>query len=210
MSEQYFRLQLDDYAAPSIASWGKAYFGTLDEIRGLVEALAKDEKRRVNFAELIDAFRAYEAGNHQVTHHVAYQEVPLLEPVALLSRKVLRAESHAWTYLNTWGSPYSLRCDSVTAELLWLKTSEDICRAVKARLRNLQYEGSTGQWHPLADGFWGFPHMVEAENGCIWTRLAVKEMNHSLRKTAEEDMASFQSVQDVDLTGICQDIFGDG
>lgn len=210
MSEQYYLLRLDDYAAPSTSSWWKDYFGTLEDIRGLVEALARDERRRESFAELIDAFRSYEAGNHQVTHHVAYQAVPLLEPVKLLGKENVHMENYAWTHLNTWGCPYSLRCDSATAELLWFETTEGICRAVKARFRNLQYEGSTGQWHPLADGFWGFPHMAEAENSCIWTRLAVKEMNHSLRKTAEEDMASFQSVQDVDLTGICQDIFGDG
>ena len=40
----YYRLELDDYAAAAFTSFSKEYFGTLDDIRGLITALEQDEE----------------------------------------------------------------------------------------------------------------------------------------------------------------------
>lgn len=208
--EEYYRITLDDYACPGFVSWDKSYFGTLEDIRALVEALEASGDHGMPMAELISAFRAYEAGEKHITHHVAYQEVPLLEPVKLLGKEMVQSGSYAWVHFNTWGCPYHMRCDGVETEHLWLEGSGKYYRVVKARFRNLQYQGLAGQWRPMTDGFWGFPEMLVFEDGYLYNRLAVVEKSSSLQELVEEDMSTFPSERDVDFTGFSQEIFGDG
>ena len=80
----YYRLELDDYSAAAFTSFGKYYYGTLDEIRDFIDELCSNEDFGDRFVELISAFHAFEAGQHDVKHNVAYRDVPLLVPVRLL------------------------------------------------------------------------------------------------------------------------------
>ena len=116
MDEQYYCLTLDDYSAPSFTSFGKAYYGTLPQIKAFIEGLEADEKQRESKAALIAAFREYEAGNHEVTHPVAYQKIPLLEPVKLCGTVTQRLDNYQWEHLNTWRWPYKMRCDVVESK----------------------------------------------------------------------------------------------
>lgn len=210
MKEQYYRLQLDDYAAPSFVDWTKDYFGTLDEVRAFIDALASNEKTRDNFAELIAAFRAYEAGNHNVMHHVGYQEVPLLEPVEVLGSVFWKQEHYAWTHVNTWGCSYCMRCETVETQHLWLSCASGFRRVVKARFKNLQYQGMSDSWYQLDDGYWGHPQIICSRDGWQYNRLAVQEQSWDDRSSALQDMRSFQDIQDVNLAQFCNDVFGNG
>lgn len=211
LMDQYYCLQLDDYAAPSFASWSKPYYGTLADIRCLVDALAGDGKDHgLSITELVDGLHDYEAGNRNVTHHVAYQVVPLLEPVELLGEEVLHLEGYQWEHRNTWGCPYKMRCDRVRSRHLWLNGPEGICRVVMAEFENLRYEGMSGLWVPLLDGFWGFPMMLASEGTRVRNRLAVTEKRFPSLEAARQNMAAFQPAQDVDFTAFCQDVFGNG
>ena len=42
MDEQYYCLHLDDYSAAAFTSFGKAYYGTMAEIKAFIEALDSD------------------------------------------------------------------------------------------------------------------------------------------------------------------------
>ena len=57
MTEQYYCLHLDDYSAAAFTSFGKAYYGTIAEIKAFIEALSDDETTRERFEKLIGAFR---------------------------------------------------------------------------------------------------------------------------------------------------------
>ena len=70
MSEQYYCLHLDDYSAAAFTSFGKAYYGTMEDLKAFIDTLDKGEETHERFEKLIGAFRAYEAGNTAVTHSV--------------------------------------------------------------------------------------------------------------------------------------------
>ena len=141
---QYYCLELDDYSAVSFCSFGKCYFGTLEDIRAFIDSL--DQERPDSHRELVSAFRAYEEGRAEVTHHAAFQEVPLLTPVRLIHKETLVLEDYAWDHLNTWQCTYKMRCDRVETEHLWLEYEGRGFRAMKATFKNLQHEGVLGGW----------------------------------------------------------------
>ena len=47
--KRIYRLQLDDYSAPSFTSFGKDYFGTLDQMREVSNAIRCDENLASRF-----------------------------------------------------------------------------------------------------------------------------------------------------------------
>ena len=94
MDEQFYCLHLDDYSAAAFTSFGKAYYGTMADIKAFIGTLGDDPGRSENYAKLIGAFREYEAGNTEVKHNVAYQEIPLLELVKLLGKAMLRLDNY--------------------------------------------------------------------------------------------------------------------
>ena len=103
---QYYRLELDDYSVASFCSFGKYYFGTLGEIRAFINAL--DKEYEGSHRELVSAFRAYEGGQTDVTHHVAFQEVPLLTPAKLVHAEKAVLKNHAWDHINIWRRAYKI------------------------------------------------------------------------------------------------------
>ena len=55
-----FHIELDDYAKPSIVSFGKSYFGTMDDIEEFISKFDEEDD------ELVKAFREYINGNKDV------------------------------------------------------------------------------------------------------------------------------------------------
>lgn len=210
MDEQFYSLHLDDYSAAAFTSFGKAYYGTVSEIKAFIDAMDKDPERSETYAELIGAFREYEAGNIVVKHNVAYQEIPLLEPVNLLGMATLRLDNYRWEHLNTWQWPYNMKCDVVDTTHYWFALDGIYCRAVKARFENLRYEDIGDGWTAIEDRFWGFPMMIMPEGRYLYNRLAVEEKRFKRKKDAEEDRAAFPLARDVNFIEFCNDIFGDG
>lgn len=104
--QQYYRILLDDYSAASFTSFDKAYFGTMSDLEGWIKAIEVEKCFAERFSSLTKTFRAYQSGQHNITHNVAYQEVRFLDKVTLLYRESYTAEKLAWEHLNTWQWPY--------------------------------------------------------------------------------------------------------
>ena len=104
--QQYYRILLDDYSATSFTSFDKAYFGTMSDLEGWIKAIEVEKCFAERFSSLTKTFRAYQSGQHNITHNVAYQEVRFLDKVTLLYRESYTAEKLAWEHLNTWQWPY--------------------------------------------------------------------------------------------------------
>ena len=178
---QYYCLELDDYSAVSFCSFGKCYFGTLEDIRAFIDSL--DQEKPDSHRELVSAFRAYEEGRTEVTHHAAFQEVPLLTPVRLIHKETLVLEDYAWDHLNTWQCTYKMRCDRVETEHLWLEYEGRGFRAMKANFKNLQHEGVLGGWIAIGYMLWGFPCVLQGDSERFWNVIAEPEKGF---KTIEE------------------------
>lgn len=209
-NEPYYRLELDDYALPGFVSSGKYYFGTIDDIRGFISALSADPQTKEPYKKLTDAFRAYMDGQADVTHWVAYREVPLIVPATVLYRTETSLTDHQWEHLNIWGWPYVMRCDKADAEHLWISCEEEWTRCVKVTFQKLQYEQLNGSWEDIGRMLWGFPHILEWSNQLCRNRLAVHEESFETKEEAERDWITFQPSPCPNFTGFCNEIFGDG
>lgn len=206
---QYYRLALDDYSAAAFCSFGKYYFGTLDEICAFINTV--DKECEDSHRELVSAYRAYEAGQTDATHHVAFQEVPLLTPTTLLHKEKIMLENYAWDHLNAWESVYKIRCKKVESEHLWLECEGRAFRAVKVTFKRLRYKGALGEWKPVnGKVLWGFPCIIRGDSSQIQSMLAEPEREFSDLGTLEQDWEAFMRNPVPDYTGFCDDIFGDG
>ena len=127
----YYRLELDDYSAAAFTSFGKYYYGTLEDLRCFFGELAHDEKLKKQFKELLSTFQAFEEGRQDLSHSIAYRKVPFLVPVQLLHREPVTLENYKWTHINTWDRPYYMRCDEVKSEHLWLACDGEKCYVIR-------------------------------------------------------------------------------
>lgn len=207
--KRYYRLELTDYSAVSFCSFGKYYFGTLEEIRTFIDRLEKE--RGDSHRELVSAFRAYEAGQTDASHHAAFQKVPLLIPAGLIHKESFVLEDYAWDHLNTWQSIYKMCCDRVETEHLWLECEGRGFRGVKANFKRLQHESVLGGWKEIDEKMlWGFPCMLRGDSGHFGNALAEPEKGFETREELDRDWEAFKKNPDPQFVGFCDDIFGDG
>lgn len=206
----YYRLELDDCAAASFTSFGKYYYGTMEDLRGFFGELSRDRDFKDRYKSLTSTFRAFEEGQQNLTHHVAYREVPFLVPVRLLHKEKITLENHEWEHTNTWGWPYYMRCEKVESEHLWLACGRECCRATKAVFSKLQYSGVIGRWTTVGTMLMGFPCILTGKPSGFWNRLAEPEKQFNTREEAHQDWEAFSSNPDPNYSEFCNDIFGDG
>lgn len=206
---RYYRLELDDYSAVSFCSFGKYYFGTLEEIRSFIDAV--DKRCENSYRDLVSAFRAYEAGQTEVTHYVAFQKVPILTPARLIHKETLVLGDYVWDHLNTWQCIYKMRCDRVETEHLWLVCGDQGFRTMKANFKSLQYEGVLGEWITIGeDMLWGFPCVLQEDSEYFLNVIAEPEKGFKNAAELEQDWEKFKKNPDPRFAGFCNDIFGDG
>ena len=210
MKPVYYRLELDDYSAASFTSFGKYYYGTMDEFRRFFDELAKSEDFKARFKTLISTFQAFEKGEKDLKHTVAYRSVPFLVPVRLLYREKITLDNYTWEHLNRWGWPYYMRCDNVESEHLWFACGKEYCRATRAVFTKLQYTGTIGSWDDVGSMLWGFPCILSGNSSGFWNQLAEPEKHFKTRAEVQQDWSAFQSHPDPNYAEFCNDIFGDG
>ena len=206
----YYRLELDDYSAASFTSFGKDYFGTLEDILGFINALEQDDDFCKSQESLISTYHKYEQGEKKVRHNVAYQDVPFLVRTKVLHREHRQYRDLRWEHLNTWRWPYYMRCSQADTEHIWLKCGKKFYRCVKVRFTDLEYEGLDDQWDPLGGMLWGYPEMIEYEKPLLWNRLAVVEKYFDSLEDLQADIDAFVEKPDPEFSRFCDDIFGDG
>lgn len=212
--EQYFCLELYDYANPAFVTCSKPYFGTIRQIADFVSVLEQSEKNKKQFARLREAFYAYQAGNHQVTYAIDYlEEHPFLESVQVLGEQVVKQENFRWTHQNIHFCPYEMRCKEVISHHLWLERGENFYRSIKASFLDLEIKDDfTGKWeaHPSPENFWGHPGVIHVDRGRLTNILYEPEERFHSRQEMLEDMKAFQNAPSPDFSEFCNDIFGDG
>lgn len=212
MDKQYYRLELDDVSKPAFTSFGKSYFGTIDEITCFIQAIEAADyiEEHSSPGALIPAFHAYEQGNHDVQHPVAYHEVPFLTPALILHEEKHVLEGFAWEHLNTWRWPYNMRCSKVETVHRWVQCDDSFHRVLYAQFTDLEYQGTIGQWNQVGDMLWGYPEILHYDPPRIHNRLAEPECSFDSLEELEKDWVKFCKEPRPDFSEFCNDIFGDG
>jgi hypothetical protein len=72
-----YAFYLDDPAAPSFCSFSKLYFGQKADLLKVAERLEATDC----YPGTVSAIRDYFSGNLSASHNIAYQTIPVLQPV---------------------------------------------------------------------------------------------------------------------------------
>ncbi len=204
----YYILELWDPALPGFVSGGKYYIGTEEDMRNVAFEMEKADK----YEETRNAIFAYLGGDHKATHHIAYQEIPILERATFVSEYKCSIKAPAWTHLNTWGFTYDLKANSALVSQIIVRRRNNYYRCLRVWFDNLKYESVTGKWDKLWDFFLGHGFLLDIAvkpygNFTINNLLYVVEEIHKDRETAE--MALTDPTK-IDYKPFCDEIFADG
>lgn len=205
-----FKLLLDDYSIPSFSSFSKPYFGTLEDVSALIADLSADEDFKDGFSETKEAFDKYMAGETNVTHNIAYQDVPFLTPTTVYYEYEQPIGKMEWHHVNTWGCIYEMKFDSADVRHFWLKDGDKFYRVMKARVKNICHKNTQNEWVDGTSMFWGFPCMLVVDGDILFNRLACVEKIFDSFSDMTNDYMSFMEMPDVEFQQFCNDIFGDG
>lgn len=207
MSEHYYRLLLDDWSLPGFVSGGKSYYGTLEQIGALIMTMKEDMRNEYTFLRLKSAYERFMAGERNVTHCVAYNEVPFLVPAKVLGIAESILTDHQWDHLNTWDCIYQMKCDCAESQHIWLSCQGEYNRCIQTNFANLFYDKAYRVEHPWIGGF---PHQIEVEENVVSSRLFVVEKEFENEAELMLDQAAFQVSPDVNFTEVMNDVFGSG
>jgi hypothetical protein len=69
-----------------------------------------------------------------VTHHVAYAEKPLLEPVTLISENYQSLMERSWDFINIWDCIYTMKLHTVFMDILLIKDGDEYIRCIKPKI----------------------------------------------------------------------------
>ncbi len=206
--DQYYVLKLWEPATPSFCSFAKPYVGSKQDILTVATQLAEDDPG----SETVRAIQDYFTGNHSATHHIAYQEMPVLTPVRVLASSRMDLPMKTWEHLNVYECPYRMSFDAAEVFQIVISYEGRYHRCVKSRFQNLCYDGINDDWHPVGTMFFG--------NGCVMrvcetahqTRL-VENILYVQEESAEDGEMLIQKLEiptEVIFDRICDEIFGDG
>lgn len=207
--EKYYRLLLDDYSAASFTSFSKDYYGTLEQIAGLFEAIKQDAELVKRQKYILGIYERYLAGETKISHKVAYREVPFLVPAKVLGTETTVLLDYAWEHINTWGCPYLMKCDKAESTHIWFSCYRKYSRCIQVQFTNLQYENIDGRYEPLGM-IWGYPEQIAGNHGNLHNRLFVEEKVFKNKTEAMFDRQNFIHNPDPKFDEFLNDIFGDG
>lgn len=201
-----FAISLDDHFRPSFSSFPKRYYGTLQQIQAVVEALNYDKHKGT-----VDAFHRYMNGECDVTHIIAYKELRLLEPVTHIKDAYLYLIDRTWDFKNVWGSTYKMQVHSAHMNAVLIIDGDRYIRCICPDMEGLSYSSEVDNyttWHPI-NSFWGHPGILaykETERPKVICNLYLPEREYDDVKQAVAELNTADPILDV----VCEDIFGDG
>lgn len=207
---RYYRLLLDDYSAASFTSFSKEYFGTLKQLKGLFDDIRSEEKTAEQYSDILSVFDRFLAGEKNLTHNVAYQEVPFLVCTNVLGRETSALTDYKWEHLNTWRCPYAMKCEKAESTHLWVSCQSTYYRCIRTKFNNLQYGTDEESYEPLGGMIWGYPGQIQGKRGNLHNQLYVVEKLFKSKAEVLEDHSNFINNPDPDFSRILEDVFGDG
>ena len=209
MDRLIYEIDLDDYSLPGFCSGTRKYYGTADEVKAFVLSLNNAEGSHLeNLVKAID----FNCSNGYILRHtVEYDKGLFISPVTLIAQASFRIKAPEWMHLNIYGYPYYMKADSAIISEMIVKSRKIYVKCARAELKNLRYSihPTKGKWKKLTDGFWGFPGIIQYDpkGDKTFSSLFFVE-KESERKNDPE--LKIGDPKNIDLSGFCDNIFGDG
>lgn len=174
MSKQFFGIQFEDYSLPEGLPMPKTYYGTLHQIKAVMDDLAADPITAAKYASTIQAFEEYTEGFLGATHEISGQRLSLLTPVQLIHETMIVEENAQW-YFNNGVYQHLVRAECMYLHQVLLRDGDMYLRCVRPSYAKVQYDNPYEGWTSMPPCHYGFPYMYVVENGWHSMRLYTLE-----------------------------------
>lgn len=208
MNDPYYEFFLFDPATPSFVSMPKRYIGNKSGLLAVADHLAEEEY----YKDTVEGIRAFFKGHTDVTHSIAFQTIPVLQPVRVLEKTELLLGEREWNHINAWGFPYHMHFRSAEVSQLLVQLEGSYLRFVRAKIADFGYRGFRDGWQPIGGFILGNASVLNirdrGDGGYDFSNLlyVCEDASDSL----EEQRQRMRDTNAVVLDGICDEVFGDG
>ena len=175
MSKQFFGIQFEDYSLPEGLPMPKTYYGTLHQIKAVIDHLAADPSTAAKYASTIQAFKAYTEGFLGATHEmISGQRLRLLTPVRMIHETMIVQENPQWYFSNGVYS-HQVCADYMSLHQVLLKDDDMFLRCVRPFYQGLRYDDPYEGWTTMPACHYGFPYIYDTAPGYHYMRLYTLE-----------------------------------
>ena len=198
---------LDDYSAPSCTSGYKYYYGSEEDLIGILNNIEEGKHIKEE-----DVFKDFCNGNKNVENVAGFCMVRFAKPIFVLKERTINKGETRYDYENPYECHYLLRMDSVKCKRLLLKSEERFVVAYKAVMENPKYKDDLfpNGWATLGM-LWGFPGMIKVSGDIDY--YTAENMLYVVERTFNneaEATAYFDNESGIDFQMFFEDVFGDG
>lgn len=206
-NDMLYAFYLDEPATPSFCSFSKLYIGNKSELL----KVAKRFESSNCYPETVSAVRDYFSGDLSASHVIAYQTIPVLQPVRLISSSRLSVDKREWDHLNAWECVYRISVEGIEAEQIIIQHEEIYYRCIKAKLLNPCYMGIRKQWCPIGGIVFGHDSVLSFRKRSNY--LTLENILYVVEDSSESADELIRKINDPDqliLDRILDEVFGDG
>ena len=204
MSDQFFKMQLEDYSIPEFLPCPKTYYGTLEQIEAVINQLAADPATATKYASTIQAFADFKNGNAESVHTIMGQTMRLLTPVTCIHETVILEQDVQWYFSNGVYS-HRVHADFVDLHQALLVDGDLFIRVVKPCYEGIRYEDPYEGWISMPACHYGFPGIYTTAPGWHYMRLYVTEQ---IAMSVEPCLIRMNDAYHVSHYEACNDLFG--
>ena len=202
---RYYGIRLDCLKGPEEELVIKQYYGTLEQIDGLLSDIDMDEWWREYYASTIAAWEDYQSGDVCALHHVGRGVESLLKPVVEVCRSAYMIENAEWVCLDKCGLDIKARADVVGVHQVLLWNGNRFIRCTRYGFAGLESAYSDKDWTIYDGTSYGVPYLIDTYgNGNAHNRLFVVEEMYDNLDTAKWDM---QREDNFDYEQISRELF---
>ena len=185
----YYGIQMDSMVMPEEDFVVKQFFGSLDEVQGLMTEIDKDTVWREYYASSLDALKRYQSGDACALHYVGGDVEQFLRPVIEVCRSAFLLDNPEWTYHDKWGCILRARADVVCVHQVLLWDGYKFIRCARYGFEGLERAHSDRGWIPYDGASCGVPCMIDSRGtGDAYSRLLVVEETYDNLDAAKWDI----------------------
>ena len=186
---RYYGIRLDCLKGPEEELVIKQYYGTLEQIDGLLSDIDMAEWWREYYASTIAVWEEYQSGDNGALHHVGREVERLLRPVIEVCRSAFMIENAEWVCLDKCGLDMKARADVVGVHQVLLWDGNRFIRCARYGFTGLECAHSDKGWITYDCTSCGVPYMIDSHGtGDANNRLFVVEEEYDNLDAAKWDM----------------------
>lgn len=172
----HYRIELDCMRMPEMELVVRTYYGTLEQIEGLMAWIDTDPWWREYYASTLAAWEEYQAGDQNAMHTVGWEVKRLLTPVTEICRSAYLIDDFGWAYRDKQGHVAKAGVDVLGVHQVLLWDGNKYIRCARYGMCGLKYVHPVEGWIDYDGASRGVPCMIDTNGiGNGLNRLYVVE-----------------------------------